>query len=267
MKNKLTKIVSTFALGALLLAACGNEESAPTPEGTQGSASDIEKIVVGTEGTYAPYSYHDESGELVGYDIDIARAVGEEIGAEVEFMEVKWEGLLQGIDTGQIDVVFNQVGVSEERKEKYLFTEPYLYGYPVLVTRKDNTTIHSFEDAEGFKTALNVSTNYARIADEYGVSYISSETYNNAIELLLSERIDLIINDGIAFADLKKERPDIPLEIRAQLDQPSVIAAPVKKDNVELQEAISEALKTLSDNGTLTELSEKYLGEDFSQKQ
>lgn len=273
--NQLVKIILITFLASLILVGCASEssdsssdtESEPTTTEETDSTASIDKIVVGTEGTYSPFTYHDDNGDLVGYDVDVARAIAEEMGVEIEFMEVNWEGLLQSIDTGQVDAVFNQVGVTEEREEKYLFTDPYLYSYPVLIVHEDNDEITSFEDAEGLTTSLNVSSNYAQIAEEYGIEIVPSETFNNDIELLVSGRNDVVINDSVAFADLLKERPDIPVKVAATLDEANIVAAPLKADNEELQAAINEALAALQDNGKLAEISQKYLGDDFTQSQ
>ncbi len=110
-------------------------------------------MTVALEGNWAPWAYHDENDALVGYDADLARAIGEKLGVQVEFIEGEWDGLLSGMEAGRYDMVINGVDVTPERSEKYDFSEPYAYIRTALVVRADNTDITSFEDLAGKTTA------------------------------------------------------------------------------------------------------------------
>lgn len=241
-----------------LLSGCSTNNEQPS------STAEKEILVIGTEGTYQPFTYHNEKNELVGYDVEVGRAIAEELGMEAQFMEITWEGLLAGLDNGQVDIVTNQVSVTEERKEKYNFSEPYLYSYPALIVKSDNDTIKSFEDAKGLKTSLNVSSNYALIAEEYGIEIVPSETFSKDIELLLAGRTDVVINDTVAFADYLRQKPDTPIKVAATLDKENVVAIPILKDDTALKEKIDKAIITLRENGKLKEISEKYLNQDLT---
>ena len=83
-------------------------------------------LKIGTEGTYAPFTYHDASGALVGFDVEIGREVAKRIGVKAEFLEGKWDGLIAGLDARRYDAVINQVGITEARKAKYDFSDPYI---------------------------------------------------------------------------------------------------------------------------------------------
>ncbi len=96
-------------------------------------------IKVGVEGTYQPYTYHDEDGNLTGFDVDVAKAIAEKLGVEVDFTEADWDSLLAGIDSGRIDTVINAVSVTDERKEKYDFAGPYFYIEQQVVIKKRAT--------------------------------------------------------------------------------------------------------------------------------
>lgn len=223
-------------------------------------------LKVGTEGTYKPFTYHDSNNELTGYDVDVARAIGEKMGVKTEFSEITWEGLLTSLDTGTIDLVLNQVGVTDERKEKYDFSEPYLYSYIALITKDDNHDITSWDSARGKKTSLNISSNYALIADQYDMKVTASDTFSKDIELLLAGRTDCVINNTIAFNDFLTQKPDTPIRIAAIQDQPDAVAIPIPKGNEDLVNAVNKAIDELRTDGTLTALSNKYLGKDFSKK-
>ena len=223
-------------------------------------------LKIGTEGTYKPFTYHDESDTLCGYDVEVAKMIGDKMGVETEYSEITWEGLLTSLDTGTVDLVLNQVGVTPERKEKYDFSDPYLYSYIALITLEDNAEITDWESAEGKKTSLNISSNYAGIAEQYGMDITASDTFSKDIELLLAGRTDCVINNTIAFNDYLAQKPDTPIKIVAVQETPDTVAIPIPKGNEDLLEAVNNAIAELSEEGTLTDLSEKYLGKDFSRE-
>ena len=219
---------------------------------------------VGTEGTYKPFTYHDEQDKLVGYDVEVAAAVAEKMGLKVEFSEITWEGLLMSLDNGTIDAVFNQVGLTAERLMKYDFSVPYLYSYIALIIQKENKAISSWESARGSRTSLNVSSNYALIAEKYGMKITASDTFHKDIGLLLDGRVDVVINNTIAFNDYIQTKPDVPIHIVDVLPEADTVAVPLCKGNTELLNAMNGAFKEIQEDGTLSRISEKYLGEDFS---
>ena len=104
---------------------------------------------IGTEGTYAPFTYHDESGKLVGFDVEIGEAVATRLGVKAEFVEGKWDGLIAGLDANRYDTVINQVGITDARKQKYDFSEPYIASKAVLIVRDGDDSIKSFADLKG----------------------------------------------------------------------------------------------------------------------
>ena len=275
MKKKLFSTLLTVSMIAALAVGCGNSSSGEDSGDSQDSSSDgeqttYEKIMekgvmtVGTEGTYQPFTYHDENDELTGYDVEVAKAIGEKMGVEVEFSEITWEGLLASLDNGTVDLVLNQVGVTDEREEKYDFTDPYLYSYIALITTGDNTEIDSWESARGKKTSLNVSSNYAAIAEEYEMDITASETFSKDIELLTAGRTDCVINKTIAFNDYLVQKPDVDIKIVDVQEDADTVAIPIPKGNEDLVDAVNKAIKELQDDGTLTKLSEQFLGKDFS---
>lgn len=275
MKKKLLSTLLTVSMIAALAVGCGNSSSGEDSGDSQDSSSDgeqttYEKIMekgvmtVGTEGTYQPFTYHDENDELTGYDVEVAKAIGEKMGVEVEFSEITWEGLLASLDNGTVDLVLNQVGVTDEREEKYDFTDPYLYSYIALITTGDNTEIDSWESARGKKTSLNVSSNYAAIAEEYEMDITASETFSKDIELLTAGRTDCVINNTIAFNDYLIQKPDVDIKIVDVQEDADTVAIPIPKGNEDLVDAVNKAIKELQDDGTLTKLSEQFLGKDFS---
>ena len=246
-----------------------------TEIGTGESADDLlaqikerGNIVVAMEGTWAPWTYHDDNNDLVGYDVEVAQNIAEKLGVEVEFVEGEWDGLLAGLDAGRYDIMVNGVGVTDERAEKYNFSTPYAYNKTAVIVRGDYDEISSMEDLKGKKTANTISSTYAAQAEAYGATVTPVDDLNQTIELLLSNRIDATLNAEVVFNDYKKEHPDSNIKIATYSDQVEEIAIPIRKgdDTVTLLEAVNDALDEMAKDGTLTELSEKYFGMDISKE-
>lgn len=252
----------------------GSEEVS-TEIGTGESADDLlaqikerGSIIVAMEGTWAPWTYHDEDDNLVGYDVEVAHNIAEKLGVEVEFIEGAWDGLLAGLDAGRYDIMVNGVGVTKERAEKYNFSTPYAYNKTAVIVRGDYDEISSMEDLKGKKTANTISSTYAAQAEAYGATVTGVDDLNQTIELLLSKRIDATLNAEVVFNDYKKEHPEADVKIATYSDQVEEIAIPIRKgdDTVTLLDAVNNALDEMAKDGTLTELSEKYFGMDISKK-
>ncbi|WP_107691944.1 amino acid ABC transporter substrate-binding protein [Campylobacter concisus] len=230
------------------------------------NASTIKKgeLIIATEGTYSPYSFYDEKGELVGYDVDIARAVAQKLNLKVEFLTAPWDAMLAAFDAGKADVVFNQVSINEDRKKKYGMSVPYTMPYPVIVVHKDNNDIKSFVDLKGKKSVHSATSNWAAIAEKNGATVVVADGFSKGVELIISKRADDTINDNVTFYDYIKQRPNAPLKIAYTSNEPMPTAAIVKKGNTELLEAINKALDELKAEGKISEISMKYFGKDIS---
>lgn len=220
---------------------------------------------IGTEGTYAPFTFHDESGELVGFDVEIGRAIAEHIGVEAEFIEGPWDGLIAGIDANRYDVVINQVGINEERQAKYDFSEPYIASKAALIVREDNTDITTFEDLEGKRSAQTLTSNFGKLAESYGAELVPTEGFDQSIALVLQGRADATINDSLSFFDFKTQQPDAQVKVVATAEDADFSGVLLAKGKPELLAAINEALAAIQADGTYAEISQKYFGEDVSQ--
>jgi len=223
------------------------------------------KLRIGTEGTYAPFTFHDPSGALVGFDVEIGRAVAQELGVDAEFVEGPWDGLIAGIDANRYDVVINQVGINAERQAKYDFSEPYIASKAALVVRGDNTEITSFESLSGKTSAQSLTSNFGKLAETYGATLVGTEGFDQSIALVLQGRADATINDSLSFFDFKKQQPNADVKVVATADDADFSGILLAKGKPELLAAINEALTTIKADGTYAEISQKYFGEDVSQ--
>ena len=221
-------------------------------------------IVVGTEGTYSPNSYHDENDELVGFDVEVAALVAKHMGVEVQYLETEWASIFAALDAGQIDTVINEVGYTDERAEKYDFSQPYAFVQGGILVKSDNTDINSFEDLKG-KVAANESTStWGATALEYGAELDPVNAMAQSISEVLNGRADCTLNYITAFADYMKEHPEEEGKVAATTDPEPSSYIPVKKGNERLVEAINKALDEAYESGELKAVSEKYFGIDVT---
>lgn len=258
MKRRIT--FGLLALGLLVgLSGCGKEGGGERLTQIQ----DRGELIVAMEGTWAPWTYHDESNELVGYDVEVAKAIAEKLGVGVSFVEGEFDGLLAGVDAGRYDMVVNGVTVDEERSEKYDFSVPYAYNRTAVIVAGESD-IEKMEDLEGKQTANTISSIYAKVAEKYGASVTPVDDLNQTFELLLSGRIDATLNDEVAYYDYMKQHPEADLHIACLDSEMTQAAIPMPKGETALVEAVNQALGELAEEGKLTELSLKYFGTDIS---
>ncbi|SIT46642.1 L-cystine-binding protein TcyA [Paraburkholderia ribeironis] len=220
---------------------------------------------IGTEGSYAPFTYHDESGQLTGFDVELATAIAQRLGVKPQFIESKWEGLIAGLDVNRYDAVINEVAVTDARKAKYDYSDPYITSHAVLIVASDNTSVKSFSDLKGRKSANSLSSNLGRIASRYGAELIPARGFDESIELLEAGRVDATVNDSLSFLDLKKREPDAKLKVVAVDSEPDgsdQSAMLIRKGSPKLRAALNKALADIREDGTYAKISQKYFGKD-----
>ena len=265
------------AAGVLTLSGCSNSSTSTAASAgassAAGSAADqlaaiqaSGKLIVALEGAWQPWSYHDESDTLVGYDVEVSRAIAEKLGVEPEYVESDWDSLFAGLDAGRFDMVCNGVEVTDERALTYDFTTPYGYIHTALAVRKDNDEIKTFEDLKGKTTANSLASTYMELAESYGATVQGIDTLEETIQLLTAGRIDATLNADVSFYDYLNVHPDADFKLVAQTEDASHVAIPMRKgdDSASLLEAINTAIEELRADGTLKALGEKYFGQDIS---
>ena len=224
------------------------------------------EIVVATEGAWAPWTYHDEQGNLVGFDVEVAKAIADKLGVTATFAETEWDGIFAGLDAGRYDIAANGVEVTDERAEKYNFTTPYGYIRTALIVRGDNDDITSFEDLAGKHTANSIASTYMTLAESYGATAVGVDTLDQTIQMVLSGRADATLNAEVSFYDYMAVHPDANIKVVALTDDASRVSIPVRKDekSASLLEAINQAIAELDEEGELSRISEKYFGKDIT---
>lgn len=224
-------------------------------------------ITVGTEGTYPPFTYHDASGKLTGYDVEVTRAIAEKLGLKVKFVETKWDAMLAGLNDHRFDFVANQVGLTTAaRRAKYDITTRYSYSGEVAVVHKGDGRVKTWEDIKGLRAAQSYTSNYGEKARALGAKIVGVDGLAQSIQLVLQKRADLTLNDRLAVLDFMKKHPDAPLKIALRVPAEEMIGSGIiaNKGNEKVIGEFSQAIDALKANGTLKKLSEQFFGEDIS---
>ena len=250
---------------ALLLAATAAQTLA---EGEKDALAEIRErgtLVIGTEGNWSPWTYHDESDTLTGFDVEIGTLIAEGLGVKPDFKEAAWESLLAGVETGRFDIICNGVGFTPVRAEKYAFSDPYAYTTAVLVVRKDNEDIKTLDDLKGKKTTNSPNSTYAMMAEERGADVQYVDTLGETLSIVENGRADATINAKGSIDDYLKEHPEANIKVALEFPGEAV-AYPVRKTEKteSLVAAINDVLAKAREDGTLEALSIKYFGEDLT---
>ncbi len=271
--------LTVAVLSASALAACSSGESAADQSsgaGTPSSSSsdggdalaDLQAsgvLRVGTEGTYAPFTYHDTStGDLTGYDVEVITAVADKLGVTPEFSEVKWDAIFAGMEAKRYDIVANQVTINPERTAKYDVSQAYTVSEPVALVRADDTSIASLADVAGKKSAQSATSNWAGIATDAGATVEPVDGLTEAVAALKDGRVDLTFNDNLAALNYLSTTGDTSVKIAFDLPDQAVQQALVLRKDSGLLDAVNKALDELRADGTLAKLGEKYFGQDVS---
>lgn len=270
--KRLSFLLVLILSAVLLISGCGGQEKDDkvlqgndATEKENSVLAKVEKegkLLVGTEGTYPPFTFHDKDGNLTGFDVDIAKEVAKRLGVQAEFKETQWDAMFAGLDATRFDMIANQVGIKPEREEKYLFSNPYITSTAVLIAHEENTELKGFEDLKGKKAAQSMTSNYADIARENGAEIVGVDGFNQSIELILSKRVDATINENLSFLDFKKAKPEAKVKIVAESDNASKSGLMFRKDSDTLVEAVNGALADMIADGTYDKISLKWFDEN-----
>lgn len=268
-------LASILAAGLILGLLAGCQKSSET----SGQAKDgVQTIIVGSGNGYKPYCYLDEEGKAVGYEYDILKALDEKMeDYEFQYETMSFDNLLLSLDSGKIQVAAHQYEYTKEREEKYLFSkESYTEYVTYVAVLAENNDIKGIDDLGGKKVLAGGTTsaanqqlvNYNEEHPDNPINITNRDNNKNeqTVAELQSGAIDAVIFNDYDTADLNKEYGD-------GKDILKVVGEPVNdtdtyyvfsKENTKLQEAFDTALAELRESGTLTELSEKWLGGDFT---
>ncbi|WP_088006674.1 transporter substrate-binding domain-containing protein [Indiicoccus explosivorum] len=271
--NKYSWKLAAGILSVSLLGACSAEEEAA--EETASAWDEIQEegvLEIGTSGTLLATSFHDEeTDELTGFEVEVAREVADRLGLEADFTELGFDEMLTSVSTGQLDMAANDIEITEERQEEFAFSDPIKHSYGVAVVRKDDLSgIETLEDVEGKKAAGAATSVYMDISRELGAIPVTYDNASNEVYLrdVSIGRTDVILNDYYLSLFGVSAFPELNITIHPDIKfNPSSVGLVMNAENTELVENVNRVLDEMREDGTLTELSKQFFGgEDVSQK-
>ena len=220
---------------------------------------------IACEGTYPPFNYKDEKGKLTGFDVEIAEAIAAKLGVKPEFTTTEWSGILAGLQAGKYDVIVNQVAATEQRRQAFDFSGPYVISYPQLIVRANETRkLDTPADLKGKKIGVGQGSNFAELAKS--IEGAEVRTYPGAPEYLqdlASGRIDVAINDSLLVPYLR-EKTKLPIKAGAPIGKPDSNAIPFRKGSPKFKAAIDKALDDMKADGSYAKISGKWFERDVS---
>lgn len=258
-KKGLFKVVAPLAAVSILLAACGADDSSSSSS----SDGEITKLVAGTEATFAPFEYMNESGEIVGIDREILDAIAEETGVEIEMRNVGWDPLFEQVKNSEIEIGASAITINDKRKETYDFTAPYFEATQVIVVKSDST-VESLADLDGQKISVQINTTGHEAAKKaFGETSTNIAAFENlpvAILEVINGSTAAAIGDNAVVYEYLKNNPDADLKvIEDETFDKEYYGLMVKKGNEEVLDILNKGLETIKESGKLAEITGQEL--------
>ena len=258
----LKKVLRLISLGLLLvsasivLSACGTATEKPVSSGTE--EKKITKLVVATDATYAPMESMDSSGNIVGIDIDIVKAIAEEIGIEVEFKNYGWDPLFPAVDNEEVDFAVSSITITKEREQSYDFTDPYFIANQLILVPEDST-VEKFEDLKDKRVSVQINTTghivTKGLLGKTSSKIVAAETMPIAILEMINGNADASVGDNAVVLNYQQNNPKVKLKTVEDANfEKEYYGLMVKKGNDEVRELLNEGIKKIKENGKLKEI-------------
>lgn len=255
---KVLAVALIAVLAVSLFAGCGEKK-------TEGD-DNLPTYIVATEPTYPPFDSTDDDGNIVGFDMDLIKAIAEDQGFKVEFQAFEFDAIVPAIQAGNADIIAAAMNVTPDRAEKVDFSEKYYDSGKVIIVKKDNDAIKGIEDlTSSMKVAAQISTTEAEYIEnlakegKIGNAVILNKTTECILQLQNGD-VDAIIMDAPVADQYTAKFADEIKALDALID-PAPMAFAVKKGNAELLEKINAGLAKMKENGTYDELKAQWMDE------
>lgn len=264
MKNGFMKMIFGM-LGFLILAACGNTSGTANSAATDGSSAlqeikDSGKLIIGTSADYPPYEWHlvqDGEDKIIGFDIDIAQVIADELGVELEVLDMEFDGLIPALSTGKIDMIIAGMNPTVERKQSVDFSDIYY-------TQKDALVIKS-EDAEDFRSEddlkkASLATQKATIQEAYLLENFPDAEIkavpklNTAVLYLVTGKADAVLMVETVARRYVEENEGLEIADFDVASTPNESAIAVAKDSEDFLDVVNDILDAMEDSGKIEEL-------------
>lgn len=273
MKSKLTTISKTFkiilsiSIAVIVLISIGCSEKTSTEDNSLQTIKGAGKLVLGLDDTFAPMGFRDGSGEIVGFDIDLAKEVASRMGVALEIKPIDWSSSILSLNKGDIDVLWNGVTINESRKEQINFSKPYLNNRLIIVKPKDRNDINSKEDLAGKILGVQVGSNDEALSSD-SISKEAKEIRKydvnvNAFLDLKAKRIDVVIIDEVAAQYyISEEKVDFVVVENSPLTE-EFYGVGFRKTDAKLLAEVDKILDEMKADGKASEISQKWFAKDI----
>lgn len=254
-KKTIALLVLAFFVLTLGLVGCSKQQATP---------AQAKVLKVGAEATFPPFEFQDEkTKEYVGFDIDLAKAIGKQMGYQVEIQNMGFDGLIPALQTGSIDMIASAMSITEERSQKVNFSQPYYKSGLSIVVKKDNTTINSFKDLEGKRIAVQIGTTSATEAHKIKNAQIREFNSNSEAYMeLVNGGADAVVNDLPVNQDYLAKTGNKDAKLVGEVANAEEYGLAVAKNNKELADKVNKAMDELKKNGEYDKIYEKWFGKN-----
>jgi len=265
MKRKLLGLsVAVMMVFALVLTGCSSGDKTATKDPLADGV-----LSIGVDDTYLPMEFRNDQNELVGFDIDFSNALAKELGVTTEFKTVAWDGIFNGLNAKQFDVIISSTSITPDRQKGFSMSDPYVSNGIVLVSRKDAAPATTFKDLEGktlgaqIQTTADTAAEKLKTQDGVNVEIKKFDAMLDAFAALQGKQIDNVITDKPVAEYYVAQNPDLYV-VSSDVLTNEPIGVTARLEDTEMTKTINTAIKKLQDNGTLTEISMKWFGKDMS---
>ncbi|MDW6002400.1 amino acid ABC transporter substrate-binding protein [Vibrio mangrovi] len=226
------------------------------------------EVKVGMSGRYFPFTFV-KKDELQGFEVDLWKEIGKRNDYQVKFVTASFSGLFGLLETGRIDTISNQITITDARKQKYLFSDPYVIDGAQIAVRKGNDTIHGLDDLKGKTVAVNLGSNFEQLLRQYDTdNQINIKTYDSSFEQDVAlGRVDAFVMDRLSILEVI-QKSGLPLQLAGKPFETIENAWPFLNNaqGKKLQGEVNKALTEMRADGTLSQISEKWFNTDITKK-
>lgn len=260
MKSWVKKLALTGILAAVVvtsLSGCGNS-------GSRDAAQQKKELIVGTEPSFAPFEFPDgKDGEITGFDMDLIKAMAKKMGYEkVTIKGMGFDALIPAMNAGNIDVIISGMSITDARKKQVLFTDPYYESGLMVIVKKDNNEIKSFDDLKGKRIGVQLGTTGAQEAEKIeGAKVTNFDTSDLACIELKNGNVDAVISDLPVLQYFLKQKGSSYAKAVGTPKKGDFYGIAAPKDKKDLVDGMNKALKELKDSGEYKKIYTKWFGE------
>ena len=270
MKKKLLVLLSVMVLliGTFAMTGCGGSEEEAAADNSWAYIEDKGELIVGLDDTFAPMGFRDEAGELVGFDIDLANAVGEELGVAVKFQPINWDSKEMELESKNIDCIWNGMSATPERMESMSLSYKYLNNKIVIMALDENVKVAAAEDLANYNIGTQADSAALETMmadagwDAFAANVTEYKTYDQALMDMQAGRVDCIVVDQV-LGEYKNSKLQEKMSVCEYDFGDDYYAIGFRAGETELTNKVNDAIKALIDNGTAAEISYDWFGKDI----